>query len=102
MTTAPLDDHALADALTLLWARRFRLLLAVVGAGGIALLISANLPKTYRATATLMVADAKMGGETPGDVRYGETYAALLRNPSIATNVVRDLNLEQSGISPNQ
>jgi uncharacterized protein involved in exopolysaccharide biosynthesis len=102
MTTAPRDDHALADALTLLWARRFHVLLAVVGAAGIALLISVNLPKAYRATATFMIADAKMGGETPSDPRYGETYAALLRNPSISTNVVKDLGLERSGITPNQ
>jgi polysaccharide biosynthesis transport protein len=102
MTTAPLEDHALADALSLLWARRFLLLLAVLGAGALALLISINLPKTYRATATLMVADAKMGGETPSDLRYGETYAALLRNPSIATNVVKALDLEPAGITPNK
>jgi len=102
MTTAPLDDHALADALTLLWVRRFHVLAAVVGAGVIALFISANLPKTYRSTATLMIADAKMGGEAPSDLRYGETYAALLRNPSIATNVVKNLELERNGITPNQ
>jgi uncharacterized protein involved in exopolysaccharide biosynthesis len=106
MSTAHPDDHALADALMLLWARRLHILLAVAGAALIAFVVSSSLPKTYRATATFVIADAKFptgGQDAPTDLRYVETYASLLRNPSVSAAVVKELDLgRRLGFTPSR
>jgi succinoglycan biosynthesis transport protein ExoP len=94
MTSSRLEDRDLADAIRLLWARRFRLLLVVAIAGGIALVGSMSLPKTYRATATLVISDTKLPAtEGRADARYADTYAALLKSPTVSTTVIKELDL---------
>lgn len=94
MTNSRLEDRDLADAIKLLWARRFRLLLVVAVAGGIALFGSLSLPKTYRSTATLVISETKLPAtEGRADARYGDTYAALLKSPTVSAAVIKELDL---------
>lgn len=94
-------ERDIADLLFVLWSKRFLIVGVVVAAALGTLALSSAMPKTYRATATLIITDAKMpsnAGEPRPDARlYSDTYAALIKSESISTKVVNALNLERQG-----
>ena len=105
--SAPPVDRELADLLFALWSRRYVLLLAIGVATALAGGMSLRLPKIYRATATLVITDAKMpataGEQRPDSRLYSDTYAALLKSESVAAQVLTALDLARQGIyTPDQ
>lgn len=94
-------DRDVADLIFVLWSKKALLIGIVAAAAVLTLIISVALPKTYRATATLVITDAKMpgnAGEPRPDARvYSDTYAALLKSESISAQVVSELGLEAAG-----
>ena len=93
------EDRDLRDYLTVLWSRRWILLGTTALAAAVALAGSMMLAKKYRSTAMLMIAGSKVPTINVGEAGkvdsrlYGDTYAELIRSPSIASRVIRELDL---------
>ena len=82
------------DVLQMIWRRRRLALLTTVACFGVVVALVAILPRSYRATATL-VANAP-GADAGLADQYARTYAALAGNPNVATQVRGSLRFEIS------
>ena len=96
------EDRDLRDYLAVLWSRRWILLGATALAAAVAIAGSSMISKKYRSTATLMIAGSKVPtvnvGEAgrPDSRLYADTYAELIRSRSIASRVIRELDLAKA------
>ena len=94
------EERDLRDFLLVLWSRRYVLFLATALAAAWRS-PAAMVAKEYRSTATLMIAGSKIPTVTVGEAArvdsrlYADTYAELIRSRSIASRVIRALNLGQ-------
>ncbi len=82
------------DVLQMIWRRRRLALLTAVACFGVVVALVAILPRSYRATATL-VANAPNADAGLAD-QYARTYAALAGNPNVAAQVRDSLRFEIS------
>jgi Mrp family chromosome partitioning ATPase len=82
------------DVLQMIWRRRRLALLTAVACFGAVVALVAVLPRSYRATATL-VANAPNADAGLAD-QYARTYAALAGNPNVAEQVRGDLRFRIS------
>ena len=81
----------------MLWSRRRLILGGTVVAAVLAAVAATVLPKTYRATATLFIAESKMWTSQAEQKDIPpHKYMEIIRSHAVAGRVIRDLKLDQS------
>lgn len=80
----------------MLWARRRLILVGTLTATVLAAAAALLLPKTYRATATLFIAESKMWtSQSEQKDIPPHKYMEIIRSHAVAGRVIRDLKLDQ-------
>jgi len=83
---------SLDQIIGVLWRRRFTFLLTAVACIAAVVAVTMTLPKTYRATASLLVGSPKSNFSTTDLLnQITRTYATLASNPNVADSVAATL-----------
>ncbi len=99
-------EPELTDYLGILWKRRWLVLAGPLSAAVVVFVLGIASPRTYEATATLLVTASKIprpegeGAANPGIAP--ETFESMIRNQSVAAQAVRQYGLdkEPSALAP--
>src|SRR5437660_4991 len=99
-----MDDHEveLIDYLRILWKWKWSIIGGTLLFVLLGLVFSMSATKTYKATATLLVAESKIpppqgaGGGATNSVISPETFEAILNNQSLAVEAIHHFGLEKT------
>lgn len=89
------DETSLMDYLKVLWKWKKLIIGGTLLCMILAAIISLLMPKVYRATALLFIADPKIGGNEGVRLPSIETYVGIIKSQTVAKEVLKKFSLDK-------